>query len=120
AYLHPVRRRANLDVQTRSRARRIVFERGRAVGVEYARGGSVQVVRAEREVILAAGAVASPQLLLLSGLGPARDLEALGIPVIADRPEVGRNLQDHLDFCTVVKSRRPITYDFNRVEQLAV
>jgi choline dehydrogenase len=71
-------------------------------------------------VILAAGAIGSPQILMLSGVGPARELEALDIPVVADRAEVGANLQDHLDFCTLFKCTKPITYDFGRWQQLAV
>ena len=100
AYLHPARHRTNLEVRTHSLAVRILFERGRAVGVEYRRHGRLARVRASREVLLSAGAVASPQLLMLSGIGPAAELGSLGIPVVRDCAEVGANLQDHLDFCT--------------------
>jgi choline dehydrogenase len=88
--------------------------------VEYRRAGVSHAVRAAREVIVAAGAIASPQLLMLSGIGPADALRALAIPVVADRAEVGRNLQDHLDFCTLNKCTRPITYDFNKRQELGV
>ncbi|HEU4590989.1 MAG TPA: choline dehydrogenase [Steroidobacteraceae bacterium] len=120
AYLHPARHRTNLEVRTHSLAVRILFERGRAVGVEYRRHGRLARVRASREVLLSAGAVASPQLLMLSGIGPAAELGSLGIPVVRDCAEVGANLQDHLDFCTLYKCREPITYDFGRMRELAV
>jgi choline dehydrogenase-like flavoprotein len=96
------------------------FERDRAIGVEYRRAGQLHAVRAEREVIIAAGAVASPQLLMLSGLGPADQLRSHGIAVVADRAEVGANLQDHLDFCTLVRCTQPITYDFTMAQEIAV
>jgi choline dehydrogenase len=99
---------------------RILFEGERATGVEYRRHGRVQRVRAAREVILAAGAVASPQILLLSGVGPAAELGRHGIAVVRDCREVGANLQDHLDFCTLFKCTRPITYDFGRLQELGV
>ncbi len=120
AYLSPVRSRPNLEVRTHALARRIVFEGARAVGVELAAGSKLVLARAEREVILSAGAIGSPQLLLLSGVGPANDLSGLQIPVVADLPEVGLNLQDHLDFCTLRKSRKPITYDFSSWQEIGV
>jgi choline dehydrogenase len=120
AYLRPAQQRPNLDIRTRSLATRILFEGTRAVGIEYRHAGRLWRARAEREVLLAAGAIASPQLLLRSGVGPAADLRALQIPVIADSPEVGRNLQDHLDFCTLSKCTQAISYDFNRWQELAV
>ena len=120
AYLHPVRQRPNLEVRTHAVTTRVVVERDRAVGVEYLQRGRRARVRASREVIVAAGAVASPQLLMLSGVGPAAELERLGIPVVCDRAEVGANLQDHLDFCTLFKSLQPITYDFGRAQELWV
>ncbi len=120
AYLRPARHRANLEVRTRSLACRVLFHGDRAVGLEYARGGVTHVAHAGREVIIAAGAVASPHLLMLSGVGPANDLRALGIPVVANLAEVGRNLQDHLDFCTLTQCTQPITYDFRKWEELAV
>jgi choline dehydrogenase len=120
AYLRPALQRANLQVRVRSLATRILFRGTQAVGVEYQRGGVRHLARAERQVLLAGGAIASPQLLMLSGIGPADALRKLGISVLADRPAVGRNLQDHLDFCTLYKSRQAITYDFNAWQELLV
>jgi choline dehydrogenase len=120
AYLVPARARANLEVRTDCLAARVLFSGGRASGVEYLEHGVPTRARALREVLLAGGTIGSPQLLLLSGVGRARDLEALGIRVIADRAGVGRNLQDHLDFCTVNQCTRAITYDFSRARALAV
>ncbi|MGZ4335272.1 MAG: GMC family oxidoreductase [Gaiellaceae bacterium] len=94
AYLHPAASRSNLDVVSDAFARRIVFEHGRAVGVEVMRDGIVETIRAEREVILSAGAYQSPVLLMLSGIGPAAELAPFGIELREDLP-VGRNLQDH-------------------------
>lgn len=111
AYLAPARDRANLTVVTRALARRVLVDGGRAVGVEYARGGRVQRAEAAREVILSGGALNSPQLLMLSGIGPADHLRGHGIAVNADLPGVGANLQDHLDACTLYRSTQPITYD---------
>ncbi len=95
AFLTPALKRGNLTVWTGVQAARVVTENGRATGVEYLLKGSLQQVRAEHEVILCAGAVGSAQLLLLSGIGPAQDLEQLGIPVISPLSGVGANLQDH-------------------------
>ncbi len=94
AFLHPATDRPNLEVRTWCHARRILFEGRRAVGIEYDRLGEIAEVRAEREVIVCAGAYASPQLLMLSGVGPAEDLQLMMIDVVEDLP-VGRNLQDH-------------------------
>jgi choline dehydrogenase len=80
----------------------------------------LRLARAEREVLLAAGTIGSAQLLLLSGVGPADELRALAIAVTADAPQVGRNLQDHVDFCTLNKCTQPITYDFSSMQELAV
>ncbi len=104
AYLHPVRRRGNLEVRCRQLVRRVVFERERAVGVELAGG----VVRA-REVILCGGAINSPQLLQLSGVGNAGELSPLGIDVVADLPGVGENLQDHLEVYVQHACTRPVS-----------
>jgi choline dehydrogenase-like flavoprotein len=93
-YLHPVAGRPNLEVRPCTYVERIVFEGDRAVGVELVHEGVRETVRAEREVILAAGAYQSPVLLMLSGIGPADDLAAFGIAVRGDLP-VGENLQDH-------------------------
>ncbi|HWA62253.1 MAG TPA: choline dehydrogenase [Caulobacteraceae bacterium] len=95
AYLHPAMGRANLTVETNALAARVLFDGKRAVGVEYLQGGERKVAKAAREVILAGGAVNSPQLLQLSGVGPAGLLKDHGIEVVADLPGVGANLQDH-------------------------
>ncbi|HEV2363271.1 MAG TPA: GMC family oxidoreductase N-terminal domain-containing protein [Caulobacteraceae bacterium] len=95
AYLHPAMRRPNLRVETRALVRRLLIEDGRAVGVEFSHGGAVRTARAAREVVLAGGAVNSPQLLQLSGVGPGALLADRGIPVVKDAPGVGENLQDH-------------------------
>jgi choline dehydrogenase len=97
AYLHAARRRSNLTVIAGARARRLVFEGGRAVGAEIQQGDQVRTLRAEREVVLSAGALGSAHLLLLSGIGEGRSLQAMGIPVVTDLPGVGHNLQNHLD-----------------------
>jgi choline dehydrogenase len=120
AYLGPARPRPNLTVRTHCLATRVLFTGVRASGVEYLRDGAPERVLAEREVLIAGGAIGSPQLLLLSGIGPAAELEALGVAVTAASPEVGRSLQDHLDFCTVNQCTRPLTYDFSRRQALAV
>jgi choline dehydrogenase len=120
AFLKPVRARRNLTVHTDALVTRILFSGSRAVGVEYRHGTELLQVRAECEVLLSAGTIGSPQLLLLSGIGPAAELEALGIRVTANRAEVGHNLQDHLDFCTVNRCSRPITYDYTRAQALIV
>ena len=98
AYLHPAMQRANLAVLTKSNALRVVFEGKRAAGVEIERGGKTETLRAAREVLISAGAFQSPQLLMCSGIGPAGHLREHGIGVIYDLPEVGNNLQDHLDY----------------------
>ena len=113
AYLHPIlRQRSNLAVWTRRFVTRILFDGTRAVGVEVARGlggrGGVDRYTAG-EIILAGGAINSPQLLLLSGIGPARELADLGIDVLADLPGVGRNLQDHLEVYIQHQSLRPVS-----------
>jgi choline dehydrogenase len=95
AFLAPVRKRSNLDVVVRAHAHRIVLERGRAVGVEYEHRGTVTTARAEREVVLSAGAYGSPQLLMLSGIGPADHLREHGIEPLVDAPNVGAHLMEH-------------------------
>jgi choline dehydrogenase len=109
AYLKPARARANLSVVTKALGTRILFEQGRAIGVEYARGRDLFHVRAEREVIVAGGAINSPQLLMLSGIGAADDLRRHGISVAQDLPGVGANLQDHLELYVQYASLRPVT-----------
>jgi len=107
AYLQPVRHRRNLRVVTRARALRVLFAQGRATGVEMLRGGTSAFVRARKEVIVCAGTVASPQLLMLSGVGPAAVLAAHGIPVVADLAAVGANLQEHVRTQLVARVRIP-------------
>jgi choline dehydrogenase len=111
AYLHPVAARENLTIVTKAHATRVLIENGRAVGVEYARGRKRRTARAAQEVVLAAGAINSPQLLLLSGIGPAAELRALGISVTHDLPGVGKNLQDHLNVNVVQRAKRGTTLD---------
>ena len=108
AYLKPALKRANCDL-VRAFARRVVIEEGRAVGVEISRGGRIETIRAEREVILAASSLNSPKLLMLSGIGPAAHLAEHGIPVIADRAGVGQNLQDHLELYIQAAASRPVS-----------
>ena len=98
AFLKPARRRANLKVQTGALARRIVFDGGRAIGVEYSLGNQLYRAAARGEVVAAAGAIATPPLLMRSGIGPAAHLREYGIEVALDKPGVGANLQDHLQF----------------------
>ena len=105
AFLHPVRGRANLTVQTGGQVTRVLIERSRAVGVEWLREGQRETARADAEVILAAGALQSPQLLQLSGVGPAALLREHGVPVLVDAPDVGANLQDHYQARVIVKLR---------------
>ena len=95
-YLKPARSRGNLTVLTGTHATRIVLESGRAVGVDFLEHGRPEHARATKEVIVCAGAINSPQLLLLSGIGPAGQLAAVGVEPVHDLPGVGRNLQDHL------------------------
>jgi choline dehydrogenase len=108
AYLRPALRRPNCRL-IRAEARRIVIEAGRATGVEIARRGRMETVRARAEVIVAASAINSPRLLMLSGIGPGAHLAGHGIPVAADRPGVGANLQDHLEVYVQFASREPVT-----------
>jgi choline dehydrogenase len=109
AYLHPAMHRRNMSVRTRARATRILFDGRRAVGISYRRGGQDFTVRARREVLVCCGPINSPQLLKLSGVGPAAELRALGIPLIQDLPGVGENLQDHLEFYFQVACKEPVT-----------
>ncbi len=108
AYLKPALKRSNLDL-VRCLVRKIVIEDGRAVGVEVERGGALETVRARKEVIIAASSINSPKLLMLSGVGPAAHLAENGIDVVADRPGVGQNLQDHLELYIQQASTQPIT-----------
>jgi len=106
AYLFPVRGRKNLTVITRAEVSRVVMEGTRAVGVAYKRKGQEHVARARREVILSAGAFGTPQVLMLSGIGAADELQAHDIDVVCELPGVGKNLQDHLDYIISYESKR--------------
>ncbi|MGA1210106.1 MAG: GMC family oxidoreductase, partial [Gemmobacter sp.] len=108
AFLHPLRGRERLRVVTGAEVARVLFEEGRAVGVEYRHQGRMTTARAAGEVILAAGAIGSPKILQLSGIGPARHLAALGIAVRRDAP-VGENLQDHLQLRCAFRVRGATT-----------
>ena len=108
AYLHPVMDRPNLTTRVRTLTHRVCFEGRRAVGVEVSSGGATEVLRAER-VVLCAGAIGSPQLLQLSGVGPAELLRSLDIDVVADLPGVGENLQDHLEVYIQRRCTQPIS-----------
>jgi choline dehydrogenase-like flavoprotein len=96
AFLHPALERPNLSLESGVLVTKLVLEKGRVTGVTYLKEGTLQTVRADREVILSAGVIGSPQLLLLSGIGPARELREAGVAVAHDLPGVGKNLQDHL------------------------
>ncbi|MEO5665465.1 MAG: GMC family oxidoreductase N-terminal domain-containing protein, partial [Nocardioides sp.] len=104
AYLKPNKGRTNLTVRTDAQAARVIFEDTRAVGLEYILAGATQQVFVNHEVVLSGGAINTPQLLLLSGVGPKADLAALGIDVVVDAPEVGANLQDHLIAALIIES----------------
>ncbi|MEP6483921.1 MAG: choline dehydrogenase [Rudaea sp.] len=117
SYLRDARGRGNLRVLTRAVTQRVLIESGRAVGVDYRHHG--RLTRAEgREIILCGGSINSPQLLMLSGVGPADHLREHGIRVAADSPGVGADLQDHLDICTLQRATKPVSYD--RLNEIAV
>ena len=109
-YLHPAMGRPNLTVQTHALAHKVLMEKGRAVGVAYARKGEARTVRAEREVILAGGSYNSPQLLLLSGIGPADEIKAHGIAPVLDLPGVGKNLQEHILTFVQFATKEPVSF----------
>jgi choline dehydrogenase-like flavoprotein len=110
AFLRPALRRGNVTLHREALALRVIVEDRRAVGVVYERGGEQHEVRALREVILSAGALQTPQLLLLSGIGPAAELKAAGIGPVHDLPGVGRNLHDHLACPVLMRSPDPTSY----------
>ncbi|NBB91695.1 MAG: choline dehydrogenase [Gammaproteobacteria bacterium] len=111
-YLNPVKSRPNLTVLTGAFSLGLTFGGpDRISGVRYRRHGVTQTAVAEREVLLSAGAINSPQLLMVSGIGPAGMLESVGVPCRHELLEVGRNLQDHLDVCTLTRCSQPVTYD---------
>lgn len=114
SYLTPARRRRNLAVRVECLVHRIGFAQRRARSVSYAQGGKMRTVRARREILLCGGAVNSPQILLLSGVGPAAYLRGFDIPVVQDLPGVGHNLQDHLDVMAQAELHEPITLDARR------
>lgn len=111
AYLRPAMHRRNLKVITGARVSRILIERGRAVGVQYSLGRDLLTISADREVIVSAGAINSPKLLMVSGIGRAEALTALGINVQADVPGVGENLQDHLEMSQIYQLKDVHSYD---------
>ena len=108
AYLKPAMKAGNVTT-IRAFARRVVIKDGRAVGVEVERGGKIEVIGACREVVVAASSINTPKILMLSGIGDAAQLRAHGVDVVADRPGVGANLQDHLELYLQFASRQPIT-----------
>lgn len=110
AYLKPALNRSNLHLEVRARTHRVLFDGRRATGIEFEQRGEMRNVYAGRSVILSGGTINSPQLLLLSGVGPRQHLADLDIPVIADVAGVGENLQDHLDFSLQVACTQPVSY----------
>ena len=109
AFLHPIVDRPNLTIVTKAQVRRILFDKDKAIGVEYQVGNTVDKAIAKIEVLLSAGAIGSPQILLLSGVGPAEELAQHNIPVVHDLPGVGKNLQDHLNVSVLAQTKEPIT-----------
>ena len=116
AYLDPVMGRSNLAVVTGAQVQKVLIDDKRAVGVEYHDGVRAVTLKANREVLLSAGAFQSPQLLMLSGVGPAPHLQEHGIPVVHDSPGVGQNLQDHFDYTAIrrVRSSQAMGYTMSR------
>ncbi|MCL4107973.1 UNVERIFIED_CONTAM: hypothetical protein GTU68_017001 [Idotea baltica] len=109
AYLKPVKTRKNLTIQTDSHVRRLIISNGRVTGVEVDYQGSCKKIMARHEVILSAGAINSPQILQLSGIGEAKHLQSIGIELVYDSPEVGENLQDHYTCSSKYRCTQPIT-----------
>ena len=110
AFLKPVMHRRNLTVATKARTTKVIVANGRAVGVEYQHGRHLKRAEAEAEVVLSAGAINTPRLLLLSGIGPGGHLTDVGIPVLHDLPGVGQNLQDHMDVYLTAETE-PVSYN---------
>ncbi len=110
-YLAPARERANLKVITGAYTKRVLFDGQRAIGIEYERKGKAHNVYADQEVILSAGAINSPQILMLSGVGDGAQLAKANLKAHHELPGVGSNLQDHLDICTLYQSTSSLTYD---------
>ncbi len=111
AFLDPARPRTNLTVIDNAQVTRIVVDKGRATGIEAVVGGASRSFRAEREVLVTSGAVGSPRLLMLSGIGPAQHLRSVGVDVVHDLPGVGANLQDHVDICVISECTGDHSYD---------
>jgi choline dehydrogenase len=109
AYLKPAKKRPNLEILTNSQVCKVIFENKKAIGIEFIENGIKKMLRANKEVILSAGAIQSPQILQLSGVGPAKLLQEFNIPVIHDLPGVGENLQDHLQFRLIYELNQPIS-----------
>ena len=109
AFLRPVRRRRNLAIVTGCLVRRVVVDGGRATGIEVVQGAGTRTIRADREVVLCGGTVNTPQILMLSGIGPSDELQRHGIQVLHELPGVGRNLQDHVDCVIAYTCTQPIT-----------
>jgi len=109
AYLKPAKKRPNLEIQTNSQVSKVIFENKKAIGIEFIENGIKKTLWANKEVILSAGAIQSPQILQLSGVGPAKLLQEFNIPVIHDLPGVGENLQDHLQFRLIYELNQPIS-----------
>ncbi len=107
AYLHPALERANCEIIKKAQVTRILFDGKKATGVEFLQYGQKQQVKANREVIVSAGAINSPQVLQLSGIGPGQLLQQFGVETLVDLPGVGRNLQDHLDYSIYYRSKVP-------------
>ncbi len=111
AFLHPALERRNLTLRSQQQVRRIVLENGRVIGIELESDGGSDFIRATREVLITSGAIGSPRLLLLSGIGPADQLTSVGVDVQHDLPGVGQNLQDHLDLCVLAECSGRYSYD---------
>ena len=109
AYLRPAAHRRNLDILTDAHVTRVLFENGCASGVAFRQHGVERIIRARRGIILSAGALQSPQILMLSGIGPGAHLQTMGLRVLVDRPAVGQDLQDHLQVRAIYKASKPIT-----------
>ena len=111
AFLHPIKNRPNLTLLTKATVRRIVVENGRAVGVAFSHKGKDHTIKASREVVLSAGAINSPRLLMLSGIGDSEELAQVGIKPVHHLPGVGKNLHDQLEVFLTARVNKPITYD---------
>lgn len=109
AYLEPAKARSNLHIEINALTEKILTADGRATGVQYSKGGRTHIANAKREVLLSAGAINSPQILMLSGIGNPGELAQHGIPPVLDLPGVGQNLQDHVDVCLVYECSKPVT-----------